>query len=83
MLRFHTIEGGAVILSKRGVFKQANLYRRGRELYAGTAGGFVRLYANGNTGVPDLRWVDLEHQYQSEYEDDALGRLSLKEGYDA
>lgn len=80
MLRFHIIEDGAVILRSRGVFRQAKLYRRGRELYASTAGGFVRLHKEG-TSVPNLQLVDFDAA-GFETEADVLGRWWLVEGFD-
>ena len=78
MLKFHIIEDGAVILRSRGVFKQAKLYRRGRELYAGYGGGFVRLYKDG-TSVPALQMLDLDAAGAKTVLD-AHGRWWLVEG---
>lgn len=60
MERFHVIQDAAVIIVRSSVYKQAAVYRRGEALYCGAGGGYVRLYAGGNTGVPSLRWDDIE-----------------------
>ena len=53
---FHVIEDAHTVLRRRGVFKQAKLYRRSGVLYAGVGGGFVRLMTNGGTTQPDTLW---------------------------
>lgn len=77
MHRFHIIEDGAVILRSRGVYKQAKLYRRGRELFAGAGGGFVRLYKDG-TSIPNLQLIDFDAG-PHRTEQDATGRWYLTE----
>lgn len=60
MDRFHIIDdAAAVLVTKSGVYRQAKVYRRGRELFAGHGGGFVRLYRNG-TSVPSIRCDAIE-----------------------
>lgn len=60
MDRFHIIEDAAVIVRKRGIFRQAKVYHRGNGIYASYYGGYVRLYANGGTGMPDLSWDEID-----------------------
>lgn len=60
MNRFHLIDAAAVILRHKGVYRQAELYRRGRELFAGHRGGFVQLMSRETTSVPDVSWHDLD-----------------------
>ena len=43
MERFHVIEDAAAILVSKGVYRQAKVYRRGKELFAAYGAGFVRL----------------------------------------
>lgn len=82
MDRFHIIPDADVIIVTRSVYKQAKVYRRGDALYVGTSGGFVRLYAGGSTGVPSLRWDDIEIPGISRAEiiPDAFGKLSAPSG---
>lgn len=60
MQRFHVIDDAAVILRSSGVYRQAKVYSRGVELYAGHAGGFIGLMGNGGTTRPNVSWVDLD-----------------------
>ena len=61
MNRFHIIEDAAVILrGKKGVYRQAKVYARGDQVFAGYGAGFVRLTRGGSTGNPDVTWIDLE-----------------------
>lgn len=82
MERFHIIPDADVIIVARSVYKQAKVYRRADGLYVGTAGGFVRLYANGNTGLPNLRWddIDIPGLSKAELKPDAMGKLSAPTG---
>jgi hypothetical protein len=58
---FHVIpDSFAVLVSKRGVYRQAKLYRRGDEVFAGHGGGFIRLLHGGGTSAPDVRWDGAE-----------------------
>ena len=50
---FHRVDDAYVILQKAGVYKQADVYRRGKRLYAKYGSGYVRLSAHG-TSVPSL-----------------------------
>jgi hypothetical protein len=60
MNRFHVIDGAAVILRQKGVFRQADVYRRGVELFAAHRGGFIQLLARDGTSSPDVSWHDLD-----------------------
>jgi hypothetical protein len=55
MAMFKQVEGENAIVVEGGVFKQADLYTRDGYLYAKTAGGFVRLYADGSTSKAKCR----------------------------
>lgn len=70
---FHIVDEAFAVLVRRGVYKQAKVYRRGTELFAGYGGGFVRLYVNG-TSIPDLRLDALDVPFGTSA--DAHGRLS-------
>lgn len=54
MERFHIIDDAAAILVSKGVYRQAKVYRRGKDLFAGHSGGFIRLYREG-TSLPNVR----------------------------
>lgn len=60
MERFHIIEDAAAIIKRKGLLRQVKVYQRAGALYAGYAGGYVRLYANGGTSIPDLLWDDID-----------------------
>lgn len=79
MERFHIVEDAAVILRSRGVYKQAKVFLRGNGVYAGTAGGYVRLYAGGGTGMPSVSWDDIEigAAGREDLVPDAHGKLSF------
>lgn len=46
---FKEVEGEAAVIVSGGVYKQVPLYTRDGYVYAKTAGGFVRLMADGST----------------------------------
>ena len=57
---FHVIEDGAAILRfKRGIFRQAKIYRRGADVFAGVGGGFIRLLAHGGTTNVDVSCLEV------------------------
>lgn len=60
MQRFHKVEEGAVITLCRGIYRQAQLYRRGTALYALHGGGFLRLCSKGGTSVPHVSWKEID-----------------------
>ena len=64
---FHIIEGANVILQNRGIYKQAKVFRRGADIYAGTAGGYVRLYGSSATSVPRISWHGIDENEEIEY----------------
>lgn len=80
MDRFHIVDDAAVILRSRGVYKQAKVYLRGKDVYAGAAGGFVRLYKGGGTGHPNISWddIDLNGVGAESLTPDVHGKLSFK-----
>jgi hypothetical protein len=83
MHRFHIVADADVIIVSNSVYKQAKVYHRNGALYVGAAGGFVRLYASGpsgQTGLPKLRWDDIDIPGITGPEaiaKDKLGKLSL------
>lgn len=54
---FHVVDDAFVILRSRGVYKQAKLYKRGNEFYAGFGGGYVRLLKHNGTSNPNVSVV--------------------------
>ena len=70
MKRFHVIDDAAVVLRSKGVFRQAKVYRRGEDLYAGFGNGFVRLLGNGGTSCPNVSWEETDAPFKT----GALGR---------
>ena len=60
---FHVIDDAQVVLLSRGVYRQAKVYRRGDELFAGHAGGFVRLLGNHGTSSPNVSWLETDAPY--------------------
>lgn len=75
MDRFHLVQDAAAILVSKGVYRQAKVYRRGKELFAAYGAGFIRLYREG-TALPNLRCeaIDVPNQRVAY---DAFGRASL------
>ena len=57
---FHIIDDTFVILRSRGVYKQCKVYVRRDRVYAGFAGGFVRLGGHGFTSAPNVSYEDLD-----------------------
>lgn len=78
MDRFHVIDEGCVIIRRKGLFRQVAVFQRGGGLYAKYAGGFVRLYVNGNSGIPDLTWDEIDLNNGREPFSDVHGKLLLE-----
>lgn len=57
---FTIVEGGKVITTEKGVYRQSDLFERKGQLYAAHRTGFARLLTNGVTTVPHVRWDDIE-----------------------
>lgn len=72
---FHVIEGAAVVLRSKGVFRQAPVFRRNNQLYARWGGGFIGLRAAYGTTLPHVSW---DHIEGVEYIEPRLGCLQLK-----
>lgn len=78
MERFHEIvDGAAILVSKAGVYRQVKVFSRGVEVYAGSGTGFIRLFRDGNTSTPHVRYVGLDLAGKTVRED-GLGRLLLE-----
>lgn len=59
-MRFEKIENITVVLVKRGVYRQVQVYSRGGDVYAQYGGGYIRLYRGDRTSLPDVRWEDCD-----------------------
>ena len=57
---FHIVEHGFVVTHRGGVYRQSKMYRRGKDIYAQVAGGYVRLLARGGTTAPNISWDHIE-----------------------
>lgn len=62
---FSAIEDKQTVIrnAKTGVYKQAKLYERKGEIYAGVSGGFIRMLKDGRTSNPNMLWDDIEVQF--------------------
>ena len=60
MSLFHVIDDAQVIIRTKGVYKQVKLYRRGSEIYAAHATGFIKLMAMGSTSHPNVSWIEVD-----------------------
>ena len=58
---FHIVDEAQVILKSGGVFYQRKVYRRGRRLYAGHGGGFIRLGLHDATSCPKVSLESLDN----------------------
>lgn len=80
MQRFHVIQDAAAIIVRKSVFKQVAVYRRGDGIYIAAGGGYVRIYKGGNTGLPDVRWeeIDVPGKTDADMVADSFGKVSIK-----
>lgn len=75
---FKKLEGDTALLRQGGVYKPAELYTFNGGLFAKTAGGYVRLRANGTTSRDGIA---VEHmEYEGELYSDRFGRLTVQDG---
>lgn len=74
---FKEIEGSTVVLvGKNGLFHQSKCYEFSGTVFARMRGGFARLYANGASSVPGLRWTAIDVGPDG-YHVDTIGRMAL------
>ena len=74
---FHVIQDAFCITrNKRGVYKQAKVYRYHDGLYVGAFGGFVRLLRDGDCATPDMSYVELSTAGLNVTRDE-IGRLVI------
>jgi hypothetical protein len=57
---FQRIEGGVAIISASGRYAQAEVYRRGSEVFVLLGKHYVRLRGANSTSVPKTLWHDIE-----------------------
>ena len=60
MERFHIIDDAAVILRSKGVYRQAKVYYRGDDVFAGWGNGFIRLLRGSATTHPNVSWDGID-----------------------
>ena len=61
---FHVIDDAFVVLrGKNGIYRQAKIFQRGGELFAGFSGGFIGLRGNGGTTSPVVSWTDISVEH--------------------
>ena len=78
---FHVIQDAYCITrNKRGIYKQAKVYRYKTGLYVGVSGGYSRLCKAGDIGTPDLSYVELVLPDHMTPIPDSIGRLTLTPG---
>jgi hypothetical protein len=52
---FHVIpEAKAIVRTKSGVYKQADVFHRGADVYVKVGSGFAKVHGYGGTSVPTL-----------------------------
>lgn len=70
---FTVIEYAWAIVVSKGVYRQVKVYERNRRIYVGHGSGFIAAYRSGKTGLPNVRWDDI----QCEHQFDKLGRMEV------
>lgn len=54
------IDNAFAWMKRGGVYQQAELYRRGEQIFAKFGGGYVRLSASGATSAPRIIWQEID-----------------------
>lgn len=75
-MQFTVIEESSVVLYCNGVFRQAKLYLRKKQVYARWSSGFIVLTKSG-TSIPQVSW-DKKDIVLENYDFSRLGRMVLK-----
>lgn len=57
---FHIIDDGIVILRSKGIYRQAKVYERKGEIYAGYGERFIKLGNAPNTTDPNVSWDEID-----------------------
>jgi len=61
---FQIREGSKVIIHGKGSYRQVDLYKRGKNLFAeNSKGKFVKLANDGATSVPEILWDEIIHDF--------------------
>ena len=64
---FQICEGSAAIITNEGTYRQSDLYKRGKSLFAEvTKDRYVRLSQNGATSNPKILWDEIIHDNEIE-----------------
>lgn len=86
MTYFTIITGASALVHSGGVYRQTDLYARGKAIYAKYGAGFIKIGIGGATSAPKVRWADYDPgetaiitekpgnapQYEGEHEGDRL-----------
>lgn len=54
------IDNAFAWMRSNGLYRQAELYRRGESIFAKWGGGYVRLSAHGATSAPKVSWNEID-----------------------
>ncbi len=57
---FQVIDGSAVVMRSRGIYRQAQAFYRGDEVFARHGNGFIKLGINGATSLSTVSWLHIE-----------------------
>lgn len=57
---FTIIPDAYAVIYMKGVYRQAPLYLRGKNVHAKWGGGFIRLSQGGATSHPNVRWAEFD-----------------------
>lgn len=54
------IDNAHAWLKRSGIYSQAELYRRGEQIFAKLGSGYVRLSCSGTTSAPRIVWMEID-----------------------
>lgn len=60
MTLFHVVDDAQIILRSKGVYRQAKVYQRDGDLYAGWGSGFLGLRRDHGTTLPSVSWENID-----------------------
>jgi hypothetical protein len=77
---FTIVNEASVVLISGGVYRQSDVYVRGRHIYAKHGGGYIRISGyDSSTSAPKVKYEDLELPFTPVK--DSLFRLLVPEGW--
>lgn len=77
MLFSKITDAQCVLKTRGGVYRQVDVYRRGRHLFAKYAGGFIALRRDNMTSHPHVRWEYIDGVEFTEGDGEEWGALVL------